>query len=177
MRWHRQHGCYTPERVLASRGACSLEGCGQPVHANGLCRAHSIRQWRHGDTSVNKKRPFGSATCAQCFAPRIRGDGSARDLCVRCYQNVYYHENLHAERARRNSRRRNSRRRYLVERTPAWADREAIRRIYVMCPKGYEVDHIIPIRGRRVSGLHVESNLQYLTNTENKRKLNSFDSR
>ena len=55
---------------------------------------------------------------------------------------------------------------------PKWADRQAIQAIYDNCPPGYEVDHIIPINGRNVCGLHVPWNLQYLTPTENKAKGN-----
>jgi len=51
--------------------------------------------------------------------------------------------------------------------TPKWADMEKIKNIYLNCPKGFEVDHIIPLQGKTVSGLHVENNLQYLTKSEN----------
>jgi hypothetical protein len=37
----------------------------------------------------------------------------------------------------------------------------------------HEVDHIIPVRGRRVCGLHVPANLQIITQAENRKKGNS----
>lgn len=57
-----------------------------------------------------------------------------------------------------------------LERMPTWVDREAIKEVYRNRPEGMEVDHIIPLRGRTVSGLHVAENLQYLTRKENARK-------
>lgn len=58
--------------------------------------------------------------------------------------------------------------------TPKWANREAIMQIYLNKPDGHHVDHVIPLRGKLVSGLHVESNLQYLTAEANMRKHNTF---
>lgn len=62
-----------------------------------------------------------------------------------------------------------------LKRMPAWADKEAIAEFYRNCPPGYHVDHIIPLRGKTVSGLHVIENLQYLPAKENLRKSNKFD--
>jgi len=61
-----------------------------------------------------------------------------------------------------------------LNRTPKWANLEKIKKIYYDCPKGYHVDHIIPLKGVKVSGLHVENNLQYLTAEDNIRKGNTF---
>jgi len=58
--------------------------------------------------------------------------------------------------------------------TPKWADLEAIKQFYINCPDGMTVDHIIPLRGKNVSGLHVVENLQYLTPLENSRKYNKY---
>lgn len=57
-------------------------------------------------------------------------------------------------------------------RVPSWSETEAIREFYRNCPEGYEVDHIYPLLGKTVSGLHVLSNLQYLTKAQNRSKGN-----
>lgn len=58
--------------------------------------------------------------------------------------------------------------------TPKWANKDKIKEIYKNRPKGFDVDHIIPLQGKFVSGLHVENNLQYLTVKENRSKYNKF---
>src|SRR6185369_634863 len=45
-----------------------------------------------------------------------------------------------------------------------WEDLEEIRKFYVNCPLGYEVDHIKPLSK---GGKHHISNLQYLTKEDN----------
>lgn len=64
--------------------------------------------------------------------------------------------------------------RYMAKRkfqTPADEDIKALQEFYANCPKGYEVDHIIPISK---GGLHSLSNLQYLPKEENRRKSNKI---
>lgn len=64
-----------------------------------------------------------------------------------------------------------------LKRTPAWADKEKIKAIYMEAQRlteetgiPHEVDHFYPLQGRFVSGLHVENNLQILTISENRKK-------
>ncbi len=57
---------------------------------------------------------------------------------------------------------------------PLWANIEKIKEIYRNRKKGYHVDHIIPLKGVNVCGLHVENNLQYLTAKENILKSNNY---
>lgn len=60
---------------------------------------------------------------------------------------------------------------------PAWFEheRKAINEFYSNCPEGYEVDHLTPINGIGVTGLHCLSNLTYLPTKVNRMKKNHFD--
>lgn len=60
----------------------------------------------------------------------------------------------------------------VVQATPIWADKKQTRDFYVACPKGHHVDHILPLHGNFVNGLHVINNLQYLPAQDNLRKSN-----
>lgn len=63
----------------------------------------------------------------------------------------------------------------LIQRTPIWADLVKIKEVYINCPPDMEVDHIIPLNGTYVSGLHVHSNLQYLSPKDNHIKNNTYN--
>lgn len=71
------------------------------------------------------------------------------------------------------------------KRTPAWANLEKINSfygvaVYLDWASGgfvkHHVDHIVPLNGKTVCGLHVENNLQLLTSIDNFRKSNTYGS-
>lgn len=70
----------------------------------------------------------------------------------------------------------------MLNRMPSWADKKAIRAFYVEARRltvetgvVHQVDHIVPLNGREVSGLHVAENLQVITQRENNRKFNYLE--
>lgn len=96
----------------------------------------------------------------------------------------YYHNNkerirtVQAEYRKRNPdkiRNKLAKRRAVKKKAlPNWANLEKIKEIYKNCPKGYQVDHIVPLQSKLVCGLHVENNLQYLTPKQNLSKGNKI---
>ena len=67
------------------------------------------------------------------------------------------------------------------KRMPKWADRDAIEAFYEEARRlteetgvAHHVDHIIPLQGELVSGLHVQTNLQVLTAEDNISKSNNY---
>jgi hypothetical protein len=89
----------------------------------------------------------------------------------RLYRKKYY--STKEGKAKMNAK-TNKRRADKINAIVGWTNLEAIKEIYKNCPKGYHVDHIVPLRGVNVCGLHVENNLQYLTAQENILKSNNY---
>lgn len=80
----------------------------------------------------------------------------------------------------------NKRRASKLLRTPNWLTEEHLEQIRTeyklasWCTKvmgePYEVDHIVPLQGKNVSGLHVPWNLQVISKVDNARKNNKWQS-
>jgi len=73
---------------------------------------------------------------------------------------------------------------FKAQRTPPWITSEHVAQINAMNLEAkklslstgvrHEVDHIVPLRGKTVSGLHVPWNLQIITKSKNASKRNHF---
>ena len=78
----------------------------------------------------------------------------------------------HAHAAKRRAKKRNA--------SPSWADPAAIKAIYreakrrIAAGEDVHVDHIFPLAGKAVCGLHVHFNLQIIPAKENLKKSNKF---
>lgn len=68
------------------------------------------------------------------------------------------------------------------DRKPLWASDKYIALVYKACALlkeftgiDYVVDHVIPLRGKLVSGLHTHTNLQIIKHAENSTKHNKYE--
>lgn len=134
---------------------------------------------------VGKPCPRGHAS------PRVTATKHCRD-CDRERDRRRYQEPARraqqfaqAERWWRNNRGKKNattarRRRWIKRATPSWLtaeQRAAIRAIYAQSaangPGVTEVDHIVPLRGKLVCGLHVPWNLRVVPKAVNRKKANT----
>jgi len=69
-----------------------------------------------------------------------------------------------------------------IKQTPKWADSEATNAIYELAAQlrkeqpefDWHVDHVVPLRGKNVSGLHIHTNLQIIPGKVNMKKKNKW---
>lgn len=139
-------------------------------------RTYHGRPCKYGHIGI---RYSSSANCVEC--KQIQNLHIIRPTSKKKHDIKYRNSLL--GRARRNEYEM-TRRATRAQRTPKWLtpdDHEAIRMIYVKKQQlqqksgiKYSVDHIIPLRGKYVSGLHVPENLQIMKLKENIRKGNKY---
>lgn len=96
---------------------------------------------------------------------------------VNAYKRAYRHQNPAAV-ARHEMRRRTAE----TQASVSWGDKALIADLYKLARIAsrctgmrFEVDHMLPLRGKRVSGLHVEHNLTVLSRHENAVKSNRVE--
>lgn len=121
-------------------------------------------------SKINKK------VCSKCtlvletssFHSNSSKKGNINSWCIAC-DKTYRKTNPEFTRAS-SSRYRAAK----LQRTVLF-DQEGIESFYANCPAGHHVDHIIPLQGINVCGLHVLSNLQYLSARDNIVKSNKHN--
>ena len=148
--------------------ACRVEGSRVHYEAN----REAVREYQGAYYQANKESLVASSSAnyyakRECVARRKRAHYYANREARLEANRAYYEKNV-ARFLASNARRKAAK----SQRTPRWADLDAIAAVYEYCPRGYHVDHIIPLRGKNVSGLHVAKNLQYLTASANLAKGN-----
>lgn len=127
--------------------------------------AKRYRESEHGKAAIAAKNP------ERCKNWRLNNPGLKREL-DRQYHVKHQGDTLYlAKRAHHEAMRRARR----IQATPKWLtdqQKQDIKNIYISCPSGHEVDHIVALQGKNVSGLHVPWNLQHLPSIVNRAKGN-----
>ena len=143
---------------------CKIPECNRPHYGLGLCHNHYAKNWRikNPERAKDHDRKRAVANAKRSVEWKLRNKER-----VSRYNGEWNRANAGAKNAHTSRRKAEQ-----LKATPYWADLSAIRKIYEACPKGVHVDHIIPLRGDNVCGLHVDYNLQYLLAEENCRKGN-----
>lgn len=131
--------------------------CNKILFLVGYCRCSKCEEIQEiQNFHANKRVPSGiNSQCKSCSRTRVK--------------------EWHQDNPNKNRIYVARRKKHIIQRTPSWADLEKIEQIYKNCPEGHHVDHIVPLQGDKVSGLHVPENLQYLKAEDNLKKSNSFE--
>ena len=126
-----------------------------------------------------------NAYCKICSTKRVKEYRQKNKEKINEYERNRYNKNVEISRTRNKAKyaknpkqalaRVRKRQAAKINRTPPWLTKDhlqQIKLIYELCPPGHHVDHIIPLQGKTVSGLHVPWNLQYLKAQDNLKKHN-----
>jgi hypothetical protein len=141
-----------------------------------ICKETKLILAFHKD--LNRKGGF-SNKCAPCGSKKACLWAKKNPKKMNERSRKYTKENPHkhcATQAKRRSKK--------LQRTPPWLNKEHLaniekfylfaRLLTLLTGISYVVDHIIPLQGENVSGLHLPWNLQIMTRTQNSSKSNRF---
>jgi len=154
-----------------------------------ICRQCNISKSLDNFSKDSDKKDGLRRICKICDGNKSKLYRQVNDAKVKAAYKIFYNKNKKKQRLRCKLKSRiyykknkkyfkaksAKRRSKLLDRVVPCSNIMNIKQIYVNCPKGYEVDHIIPLQNKNISGLHVSWNLQYLTKLKNLSKANKFD--
>lgn len=154
------------------------------------CAKCEVVQLRTAFSKCNQRKDGLQTKCKECNR-RYHAENRVDSPEFRAWREQHYakkrDEILAANRAwakanpARTAERGRLRMRRIARQTPQWSDRKIIAffyatRIWITNETGDEwhVDHVLPLSGKKVSGLHVPLNLQVIPAVENFKKNNRF---
>lgn len=141
---------------------------------------------KHGHDAPRSK----NRTCTECTRLAVqRWQKNNREIALARHKawRDAHPDKYGAQKARRRARNpvnawTAARRAAKRQRTPAWTDLSGIKVFYEMARRvtrclgiPHDVDHVLPLRGEGVSGLHVPGNLKVIPSTLNTKKHNRVD--
>ena len=143
---------------------CTISNCNLKHYGKGFCKKHYQQQphilkkrleWQRSNKENRKAilKKYHASQKHKDTVVRYRATSKGRKNKILNWQN-YHTRKLNA--------------------MPNWVNKEELRKIYQNCPKGYHVDHMMPLRGKNSCGLHVPWNLQYLPASVNISKSNKL---
>ena len=155
--------------------------------AEGLSHYFTGKPCKNGHLEI---RLVTNGTCIRCNADaQLRYKLDKKDLMRQKFrswriENLEYDKDrkAHWRKTKPHKNAEKSRRYEATKRgaIPSWADNFVIEGMYELASVfrriglNIHVDHIVPLKGKTVCGLHTHDNLQLLTGSENSRKFNSF---
>jgi hypothetical protein len=164
-----KHGHIAPRKT---KGAC-VECLKVEWQQAAETRAEYFKEYNRKDEVREKKHDWYLGNREQV----IQAAATRPAVLLREYRNAWKEANKTQVRADTKARRRKHR-----EATPKWLSRKQkseIRQLYQIAitmtqttGEQYVVDHIVPLRGEAVCGLHVPWNLRVITQNENLKKSN-----
>lgn len=126
-----------------------------------------LKRWKQENADRERENSRIRSACRRAVDPQVSRDA------------VNKHRQANPEIHKRHSVARYTREK---RQTPNWADQSKIREVYLEAQRlseetgePHHVDHIIPLKGKTITGLHVHNNLQVLPAIKNLRKGNSFN--
>jgi len=144
---------------------CSIDGCNNVHRSKGLCNKHYLSEWTNAN--IDKKKLSNAKY-------RLKNKEKHSEYNKEWFSKNKAKASFYAMRRYTTIRKR----------TPKWVTEDdlwMISQAYDLAELRskmfgfkWNVDHIIPLHGKNVSGFHVPNNLQVITALENSRKSNNF---